>query len=61
MKVKALFFLLFVVSINACQPVEKEKNDSVFASTIVLSGKVYIVVEKKGIDVVEKNESGYDL
>ncbi len=34
------------------QPVEKSCNDEVFAATIVLSGKIYIRVEKSGVDTV---------
>lgn len=34
------------------QPVEKEQGDQVFALTIVLSGKIYIKVEKTGQDTV---------
>jgi len=34
------------------QPVEKEAGDSVFASTLSLSGKIYIEVEKAGHDTV---------
>lgn len=34
------------------QPAEKEKGDNVLASTIVLSGKIYIEVEKAGNDTV---------
>jgi Cu2+-exporting ATPase len=34
------------------QPVEKEENDSVFAATIVLSGKIYIQVDKTGNETV---------
>lgn len=34
------------------QPVEKEANDSVFAATVVLSGKILIKVEKTGDETV---------
>ena len=34
------------------QPVEKEPGEQVFASTIVLSGKLYIQVEKTGQDTI---------
>lgn len=32
------------------QPIEKEPGDSVFASTVVLSGEIHIAVEKAGAD-----------
>lgn len=32
------------------QPIEKEQGDSVFASTVVLSGEIRIAVEKAGVD-----------
>jgi Cu2+-exporting ATPase len=31
-------------------PIERESGDAVFASTVVLSGKIYIRVEKAGVD-----------
>ena len=34
------------------QPVEKESGDSVFASTVVLSGKIYIQVQKAGSETI---------
>jgi len=37
------------------QPVEKEKGDDVFASTIALSGKIYIQVQKSGAETLAAN------
>jgi heavy metal translocating P-type ATPase len=34
------------------QPVEKDVGDQVFAATVVLAGKAYIMVEKTGVDTV---------